>query len=478
MPKPLVAIVGRPNVGKSTLFNRLAGERRAVVDDTPGTTRDRLVAEAEWNGLTFNLIDTGGIEPLSSKSPGVGKSGHRGSNLELLSVDSAQFVAEIRAQAEMAIADADAVIFMTEVASGVTAADLEVAQILRRHQKRVDSPADGPNGGPLNTLYPPVLLVVNKTENASRRDEAVAFYELGMGDPFPISALHGTGIGEVLDALVAVLPRPAEGEAEEDTSVKLAIVGRPNVGKSSLLNRLLGEERAIVSPIPGTTRDALDTPLDYGGVAVTLIDTAGVRRRGHIDPGVEKWSVLRAFKAITRADVALVVVDATEPFTSQDAHIAGFVLDEHKSAVVVVNKWDVIEKDEHTLVEYTRKLRTTLQFLDYVPVLFVSAKTGQRCDQILPTALRVQEERLTRVPTAVLNRIVREAVSQHAPATKGSKQLKILYATQVRTDPPTFLFHVNEPKLVHFSYKRYLENRLREEYGFLGTPLRFSFRKK
>jgi GTPase len=299
-----------------------------------------------------------------------------------------------------------------------------------------------------------------------------------MGDPFPISALHGVGTGDLLDALVAVLPRPAEGEAEEDASVKLAIVGRPNVGKSSLLNRLLGEERAIVSPIPGTTRDALDMPLDYDGVPVTLIDTAGLRRRGHIDPGVEKWSVLRALKAIARADVALLVVDATEPFTAQDAHIAGFVLDEHKSAVVVVNKWDAIEKDEHTLVEYTRKLRSTLQFLDYVPVLFVSAKTGQRCDQILPTALRVQEERLTRVPTAILNRIVREAVSQHTPTTKGSKQLKILYASQVRTDPPTFLFHVNEPKLVHFSYKRYLENRLRQEYGFLGTPLRFSFRKK
>jgi len=475
MPKPLVAIVGRPNVGKSTLFNRLTGERRAVVDDTPGTTRDRLVAEAEWNGLTFDLIDTGGIEPLSSKNLEVGSKGRRAVGAETLSVDSAQFVAEIRAQAEMAIAEADAVIFLTEVASGVTTADVEVAQILRRHQQRRDSPAGG--AGPSNSLYPPVLLVVNKTDNASRRDETVAFYELGMGEPLPISALHGTGIGEVLDALVAVLPHPAQPEAE-DESVKLAIVGRPNAGKSSLLNRLLGEERAIVSPIPGTTRDAVDTPLDFGGVAVTLIDTAGVRRRGQIDPGVEKWSVLRVFKAIARADVALVVVDATEPFTSQDAHIAGFVLDEHKSVVVVVNKWDLIEKDEHTLVEYTRKLRTALQFLDYVPVLFVSAKTGQRCDQILPMALRVQEERLTRVPTSILNRIVREAVSQHAPAAKGSRQLKIMYATQVRTDPPTFLFHVNEPERVHFSYKRYLENRLRQEYGFLGTPLRFSFRKK
>ena len=301
------------------------------------------------------------------------------------------------------------------------------------------------------------------------------FYELGMGEPIPISALHGTGTGELLDALVAALP-PAAG-AEDADAVKIAIVGRPNVGKSSLLNRLLGEERAIVSPIPGTTRDAIDTPLIYDGVPVILIDTAGIRRRGHIDPGVEKWSVLRALKAIGRADVALLVVDATEPFTAQDAHVAGFILDELKSVVVVVNKWDVIEKDEHTLEAYTQKLRAAFHFLDYVPVLFISAKTGQRCHQVLPTALRVQEERLTRVPTAELNRIVREAVMRHPPPPRGARQLKIKYAAQVRADPPTFLFHVNDPKLVHFSYERYLENCLRQEFSFLGTPLRLSFRK-
>jgi GTP-binding protein len=457
MPKPLVAIVGRPNVGKSTLFNRLIGEQRAVVDDRAGTTRDRLVAEAEWNGVVFDLVDTGGIEPLAGQGRRPGE--------DPLAVDSAQFVPQIRAQAEMAIAEADAVIFITDVTTGPTAADHEVAAILRRRQQRR-------NG----QLHPPVVLAANKAESASREAEAVALYELGMGDPYAISALHGTGTGDLLDALVAALP--ASEEPPEDQSVKIAIVGRPNVGKSSLLNRLLGEERAIVSPVPGTTRDALDTPLVYNGVPVTLIDTAGLRRRGHIDPGVEKWSALRAYKAIARADVALLVVDATEPFTAQDAHIAGLVIDALKSTVVVVNKWDAVEKDEHTMVEYTRRLRTELNFLDYVPVLFISAKTGQRTDQVLPIALRVQEERLIRVPTSELNRIVRQAVDEHPPHPRGSRLLKISYASQVRTDPPTFLFHVNDPELVHFSYKRYLENRLRAEYSFLGTPLRLSFRKK
>jgi GTP-binding protein len=455
MPKPLVAIVGRPNVGKSTLFNRLTGERLAVVDDTPGTTRDRLVAEAEWNGVAFDVVDTGGIEPLSRKT-----------DRAPLGADSAQFIPQIRAQAELAIADADAVIFMAEVKSGVTAADREVADILRRHQTRQ------PDG----RLRPPVLLAVNKTENWARESEAYEFYSLGMGDPHPISALHGTGVGDLLDALIGALP-PAPAE-EESSAVRIAIVGKPNVGKSSLLNRLLGEERAIVSPIPGTTRDATDTPMEYDGAPVVLIDTAGIRRRGAIDPGVEKWSVLRTFKAISRADVALLVVDATEPFAAQDAHIAGYILDEMKSVVVVVNKWDAVEKDTQTMNAYSERLRQTLHFLDYVPVLFVSAKSGQRCQQILPTALRIQEERLVRVPTAKLNQLVREAVAKHAPTMKGARQLKIAFADQVRTDPPTFLFHVNDPELVHFTYKRYLENCLRREYAFTGTPIRLSFRKK
>ena len=367
----------------------------------------------------------------------------------------------------MAISEADAVIFMTDIGSGPTAADREVAEVLRRRQKQRE-------GG----LFPPVVLVVNKVENIQRESEAYVFYELGMGEPMPISALHGTGTGDLLDVLVALLKAVPAPETPDDNSIKIAIVGRPNVGKSSLLNRLLGEERAIVSPIPGTTRDALDTPLNFNGVPLTLIDTAGLRRRGHIDPGVEKWSALRVFRAISRADVALLVVDALEPFTAQDAHVAGFVIDALKSAVVVVNKWDIVEKDEHTMAEFTRRLRTELHFLDYVPVLYVSAKTGQRTDQILPAALRVQEERLVRIPTSELNRIVRDAIAEHPPHPMGDHLLKINYATQVRTDPPTFLFHVNDPELLHFSYKRYLENQLREVYSFMGTPIRMSFRKK
>ncbi|MBM4423397.1 MAG: ribosome biogenesis GTPase Der [Chloroflexi bacterium] len=452
MPKPLIALVGRPNVGKSTFFNRLIGEPRAVVDDTPGTTRDRQFGESEWNGVAFDVVDTGGIE-IASREP----------NAKPLSVDSADFIPEIRAQAELAITEADAVIFLTDAASGPTAADHEVADILRKHQKMAD-------GQP----RPPVFLAVNKGDNPARRDEAYGFYELGMGDPFPISAMHGIGTGDLLDAVIAALPK--QEAVEEDTSVKVAIVGRPNVGKSSLLNRLLGEERAIVSPIPGTTRDAIDTQLEYEGMAVTLIDTAGIRRRGHISVGVEKYSVLRTLRAIDRADVVLLLIDAVEGITAQDAHIAGMVIDKNRSVVVVVNKWDAVEKDTHTMNIFTDTVRQGLHFLDYVPILFISAKTGQRTDQVLPTALRVQEERLVRIPTSELNQIVREAMDKHMPSFKSGRRLKILYASQVDTDPPTFLFHVNSPELVHFTYRRFLENQIRERYSFLGTPLRLSFR--
>ncbi len=455
MSKPVVALVGRPNVGKSTLFNRLAGERLAVVDDRPGTTRDRLVAEAEWRGVTFNVVDTGGIDP----------SGLRRS--EPLSLDSADYIPQIRAQAEMAAGGADAVLFLVDGESGVTPADEEVAAILRRGQVQRD-------GIP----YPPILLVVNRCDNAERRKQAVQFYELGMGDPLPISSLHGTGTGDMLDRLIDAMGALAVVREPDEASVRLAILGRPNVGKSSLLNRLLGEERVIVSPIPGTTRDAVDTSLTYYGTAVTLIDTAGIRRRGHIDPGVEKYSVLRALKAIERSDVALLVLDAQDGATAQDAHIAGMVLDKMKSVVVVVNKWDAVLKDTDTMAEFAQRVRQALSFLDYVPVLFISAKTGQRVDQVLPTALRVQEERLRRIPTSDINRLLRDAVAQHAPPSKAGVRLKILYGSQVRTDPPTFLFHVNDPRLVHFSYERFLENRIRQEYGFLGTPLRLSFRKR
>jgi GTP-binding protein len=444
--KPVVALVGRPNVGKSTLFNRLAGERLAIVDDTPGTTRDRIVAESEWNGRRFDVVDTGGIDPThGGKTP--------------LSVDSADFIPEIRAQALMAVHDADAVLFLTDGTAGVTAPDREVAEILRRYQKTVD---DKP--------WPPIFMVVNKCENAKQRSAATEFYELGLGDPYPLSAIHGTGTGDLLDALVTAFP--TEVTTEEDDSIKIAIAGKPNVGKSSLLNRLVGEERAIVSPIPGTTRDAIDTHIEVGGLAVTLIDTAGIRRRGKIERGVEKYSVLGSFKAIDRADVVLLMIDAADGITSQDTHIAGFILDAWKSTVVLVNKWDTIEKDASTMEDYTAHVRRELNFMDYVPMLFISAKTGQRVDQVLPTALQVQEERLARITTSMLNRVLREAQDAHPAPSHAGRQLKIYYGAQVRVDPPTFLLHVNDPKLCHFSYLRYLENKFREAYGFIGTPIK------
>jgi len=450
MTKPVVVLVGRPNVGKSTLFNRLAEERLAVVDETPGTTRDRLVAEAEWAGVAFDVVDTGGIDPT-----------HIGSNRmkEPLSIGSADYVEQIRTQAEVAIHESDAVLFVTDADSGVTPADREVAQILRRHQREVD-------GRP----WPPVFLVVNKADSEARRAQALQFYELGMGDPYPISALHGTGTGDMLDALVASFR--VQGEETEDESVKIAIVGKPNVGKSSLLNRLVGHERAIVSPIPGTTRDAIDEKIMLDDIPVTLIDTAGIRRRGRIEPGVEKYSVLRSLRAIERADVSLLVIDATTGVTAQDTHIAGFILDAWKSAVVLVNKWDALPKDTYTMDQFTRQVRQELNFMDYVPVLYISAKTGQRVSQVLPLALRVQEERLAHLSTSELNRIMQAAQSQHAPSSHAGRQLKIYYGTQVRSDPPTFMLYVNEPKLAHFTYLRFLENRIRETYSFLGTPIR------
>ena len=456
MTKPVVALVGRPNVGKSTLFNRLAGERLAVVDEIPGTTRDRLVMEAEWTGRIFDIVDTGGIDPTQTG---------QGRGQKPLSIGSADFIEQIRAQAEIAIRDSDAVLFITDAESGVTPADIEVAQILRKYQHSVDG-----------QVRPPVLLVVNKCENEARRLSAMEFYELGLGEPYPISALHGTGTGDMLDALVATFKQ--EGEEVDEDSVKIAIVGKPNVGKSSLLNRLLGEERAIVSPIAGTTRDAIDTHLTYGDVPVVLIDTAGIRRRGHITPGVEQYSVLRALQAIERSDVVLLVLDATAGLTAQDAHIAGFILDAWKSAVVLVNKWDAIEKDTYTMAAFTETIRQELNFMDYVPTLFISAKLGQRVDQVLPLALRVQEERLTRLPTSKINRILQQAQSRHPAPSHAGNELKIYYGTQVRNDPPVFLLHVNDPKLAHFTYLRYLENCIREEHAFVGTPIRIVLRPR
>jgi GTPase len=446
MKKPVVALVGRPNVGKSTLFNRLVGEPVAIVDDTPGTTRDRLFGEAEWSGRYFDIVDTGGIDP----TVGAGK--------DPLSIGSADYIRQIRAQAELAVQEADAVLFLVDAISGVTPADREVAQILRRNQKMID-------GQPV----PPVFLVVNKSDNAAQRLGAPEFYELGMGDPYPLSAVHGTGTGDMLDELVASFP---ETEEEEDESVKIAIVGKPNAGKSSLLNRLTGMERAIVSDIPGTTRDAIDTSIDFDGVPVTLIDTAGIRRRGRVEPGVEKYSVIRAMRAIERADVALLMIDATSGITAQDAHIAGYIVEAWKSTVVLVNKWDAIEKDTYTINTYTDRIRQDLNFMDYVPILFISAKTGQRVDQVMPLALRVQEERLARLTTGQINRIIQAAQDAHPAPSKAGKSLRLYYGTQVRSDPPTFMIYCNDPRLAHFTYMRYLENKLRAEYSFIGTPIR------
>ncbi len=401
-------------------------------------------------------MDTGGIDPtkLSAAEP--------------LSVDSADYIQQIRSQAEIAARGADAVLFVVDVEAGVTAADHEVASILRRRRGK------GAEEG-----APPVLLVVNKAENRARREAAVEFYELGMGEPLPISALHGTGVGDLLDRLVDALSLPGTPHEEETPEgTKIAIVGRPNVGKSSLLNRLLGEERVIVSPIPGTTRDAIDTQLTYHGMPITLIDTAGIRRRGRIEPGVEKYSVLRALRAIDRADVVLLLIDASEGVTAQDAHIGGMAIDKLRSVVLLVNKWDLVPKDSHTLTEFAELSRAQLKFMDYVPVLFISALTGQRVAKVLPTALEVQEARLHRIPTGVLNRIIQDAQDSHAPPSKAGKRLRIYYSVQVRTDPPTFLFHVNDPKLAHFTYQRYLENQIRKVFDFKGTPMSLNFRPR
>lgn len=447
MTKPVVALVGRPNVGKSALFNRLCGERLAIVDDTPGTTRDRLFGEAEWSGVVFDVVDTGGIDPTanSKKTP--------------LSIGSADFIEEIRSQAVIAVNEADVVLLLVDAISGITPADIEVANILRKSQKTV-------NG----VTTPPIMLVVNKADSSKQRDLVHEFYELGLGDPHPISAVHGTGTGDLLDELIKIFPKQ-EKEVDDD-SVKIAIVGKPNVGKSSLLNRLVGMERSIVSTIPGTTRDAVDTSIEYEGVPVTLIDTAGIRRRGKVDPGVEKYSVVRSMKAIERCDVALLMIDAVEGISAQDAHIAGYVKDAWKSAVVIVNKWDAVEKDNYTMQQFTERIRKELNFVDYVPILFISAKTGQRVDQVLPMALLVQEERLAHVGTGPLNRILQSAQGLHAPTSRTGTAIKLYYGTQVRTDPPTFMIYCNNPKLAHFTYRRFLENQIRKEFPFTGTPIR------
>lgn len=463
--KPLVAIVGRPNVGKSTFFNRMIGDRRAIVEDMPGTTRDRLYGDTDWNGRTFTLIDTGGLEFGDIPVGQVGLNNQPGDLMD-----------HVQEQAELAIEEADVIVLLVDARTGITAADEEVAELLRRSNK-------------------PVLLAANKADNAARRQDAVEFYNLGLGEPIPISSIQGTGTGDLLDCIVDALPPEDEEEAddEEDETPRIAIVGRPNVGKSSLLNAILGTQRSIVSDIPGTTRDAIDTDFEFEGQKMKLIDTAGIRRRGHIGPGVEKFSVLRSMRSIERADVALLLVDASEGLTAQDTHIAGEIDEQSKGVVIVVNKWDLAQEQRRaeregdypdaddeirSAEEYRRYLAEGLKFIPYAPVIFASAKTGYHVQSILETALNIAQMRFLRVPTAKLNETIQDAVRHHNPTVVHSKVLKIYYATQARVNPPTFIFFVNDPEAVHFSYERYLENRLREAFSFKGTAIKLQFRAR
>lgn len=433
MVKPLVALVGRQNVGKSALFNRIVGKRLAIVEDLPGTTRDRLYADAEWQGRVFTVVDTGGLV--------------LGATDDLL--------ARVRAQAQQAMMDADVIVLVTDVLDGVTPADQEVVEVLRRTDK-------------------PILLAANKADSPDRRMGAADFYSVGLSEVHAVSALHGTGVADLLDAVVAELPVALQEEPETD-AVKIAIAGRAGVGKSSLLNALLREERAVVGEKPGTTRDATDTPVQWHGQAILLIDTAGIRKRGSVAPGVEKYSVLRALRAIDRADVVLLLIDASEGVTAQDAHVASYILDSNKSVVIVVNKWDLVSKDSTTMEAYLRHVRTELKFIPYAPVLFVSALTRQRIGEVLEAAIRVRQQRYQRVPTGELNDLVRESAARHNPPSRAGKRLTFYYATQPTVDPPTLVFFVNDHRLVHFSYQRYLENRIREHWGFEGTPLKLRF---
>ena len=451
--KPVLALVGRPNVGKSTLFNRLLGRRIAIVEDIPGTTRDRIYGDSYWNGVGFVVIDTGGLE-----APASANTARRSAEAPPLAVNSASLVKFMQNQAQVAIQEADAIIMVVDGKEGMTAADQDVAELLRASGK-------------------PIFVAVNKAESTTRQMDALEFWNLGLGEPYPISAYHGDGVGDMLDIVVQALPAYPDDEAEEE-SIGITIVGRPNVGKSSLLNALLGIERAIVSAVPGTTRDPIDMQLTYYDEKITLIDTAGIRRRGSIEPGIEQYSVLRSMRSIDRADVVLLLIDGTEGVTTQDAHVAGYVLEKQKSVVVIVNKWDIVEKDEHTMAEQTRQIRSDLKFLDYVPVLFISALTRQRVNQVLPSALDVVNARCYRLSTSELNELLHTAYDSTSPPNRNGRYLRIYYGTQVGNDPPTFVIFVNDPEIMHFSYERYLENCVRAHYPFVGTPIRFMFRSQ
>ncbi|EJO7237178.1 ribosome biogenesis GTPase Der [Listeria monocytogenes] len=435
MAKPVVAIVGRPNVGKSTIFNRIVGERVSIVEDVPGVTRDRIYNSAEWLGKEFNIIDTGGID-LSDEP----------------------FLEQIRAQAEIAIDEADVIIFITNGREGVTDADEQVAKILYRSNK-------------------PIVLAINKVDNPEMRDQIYDFYSLGFGEPYPISGSHGLGLGDMLDAVRAHFPKEEEEEYPDDT-VKFSLIGRPNVGKSSILNALLGEDRVIVSDIAGTTRDAIDTTYTFDGQDYVMIDTAGMRKRGKVYESTEKYSVLRAMRAIERSDVVLVVINAEEGIREQDKRIAGYVHDAGRAIIIVVNKWDAINKDEKTINVWTEDIREQFQFLSYAPIVFVSAKTKQRLNNLFPLINQVSDNHSLRVQSSMLNDVISDAVAMNpSPMDKG-KRLKIFYTTQVAVKPPTFVVFVNDPELMHFSYERFLENRIREAFPFEGTPIRVIARKR
>lgn len=437
MSKPIVAIVGRPNVGKSTLFNTLAGERISIVKDTPGVTRDRIYADVTWLNYNFTLIDTGGIEPDSSDI----------------------ILSQMREQAQIAIDTADVIMFITDVHQGLQDSDSKVADMLRRSQK-------------------PVVLVVNKVDSFEKyMTDVYEFYNLGIGDPHPVSAASMLGLGDMLDEVVQYFPKQS-GEVEEDDRPKVAIIGKPNVGKSSLINKLANEDRVIVSDIAGTTRDAIDTNIRFNGKDYIFIDTAGLRRKNKIKEEIERYSIIRAVTAVERADVVIVVIDATEGVTEQDAKIAGIAHDRGKGIIIAVNKWDAIEKDNSTVKKHTDKIRQILSFMPYAEILFISAKSGQRLPKIFEMIDMVLENNSMRIQTGVLNEIVAEAVAMQQPPTDKGKRLKIYYVTQAGVKPPTFVVFVNDKELMHFSYTRYLENRIRETFGFRGTALKFIIRER
>ncbi|UXH44633.1 ribosome biogenesis GTPase Der [Rossellomorea vietnamensis] len=435
MTKPVVAIVGRPNVGKSTIFNRIVGERISIVEDVPGVTRDRIYSSAEWLTHEFNIIDTGGIE-----------------------LGNEPFLDQIRQQAEIAIDEADVIVFLTNGREGVTAADEIVAKILYRSKK-------------------PVVLGINKIDNPEMREMVYDFYSLGFGEPYPISGSHGLGLGDLLDEVVKNFKQEEDEDYAEDV-IKFSLIGRPNVGKSSLVNALLGEDRVIVSNVAGTTRDAIDSSYTYDGQDYVIIDTAGMRKKGKVYETTEKYSVLRALRAIERSDVVLSVIDGEEGIIEQDKKIAGYAHDAGRAVVIVVNKWDAVEKDEKTMNKWEKNIREHFQFLDYAPIVFLSAKTKKRIHTLLPIINTASENHAMRVQSSVLNEVVMDAVAMNPTPTDNGKRLRIYYATQVAVKPPTFVVFVNDPELMHFSYERFLENRIRDAFGFEGTPIRIIARAR